>query len=63
LKFSQLAQRDYAPRLVFIAGYVVIGGTINKKPNCVLAAKPNQFSEGRLNRLSVLEPDYDVRVD
>jgi hypothetical protein len=62
LKFRQLAQRDFAPRVVLIASYVIIVGAVDEKADRILGTEPNQFSERRLYGLRVLEPDYDVCV-
>jgi CO/xanthine dehydrogenase Mo-binding subunit len=63
LEFCELAERDRATRLVFVARNVVVVGPVNEQPNAVFAAEANKLSERCLNGLGVFEPNDHVRVD
>ena len=63
LEFCELAERDRATCLVFVARNIVVVGPVNEQPDAVFAADANELSERCLNGLGVFEPNDHVRVD
>jgi hypothetical protein len=63
LEFCELAERDRATCLVFVACNVVVVGPVDEQPDAVFAADANELSERCLNGLGVFEPNDHVRVD